>query len=259
MCLIISQPKGASIPAEFVTNGIERNPDGWGVMSSHKGRIHYAKGTNADDFPGALADLPGKEKHIHFRYATHGVKDATNCHPFPILDSKYCVMHNGIIDTPIRDKSKSDTWHFCEDVLAPMLARKPGDFGKPAFESAVSTLVGAGNKLVILRRDGATVTVNKKQGVIKSGLWLSNAYSVEPVLPLWKESWGKGKSGSYSRFDELDVEIPDDLLRLEEYSREEIADMCAVDPDGMAELIERFLDQWNSWDADGEASAMDCR
>jgi predicted glutamine amidotransferase len=55
----------------------------------------------------------------HARYATHGVRNEDNCHPFQVGDDTDTVLaHNGVLDTFIgKDDKRSDTRIFAEDTL----------------------------------------------------------------------------------------------------------------------------------------------
>lgn len=178
MCLIIHRHDATPINSALITSGIDNNPDGWGIMAAQNGRIVTVKGMDNDAFEehlNAFGDIP---LSIHFRWATHGTKNEDNCHPFTILGGAYAVMHNGIIPIECKDKSRSDTYHFVNDVLAPMLAHDPGAFGTPEFSRLVGSIIGAGNKLVILRADGESIIVNESSGLWHDGLWLSNGNSL---------------------------------------------------------------------------------
>lgn len=179
MCLIIDRPAGTQIPEKLISRGLSLNSDGWGIMASVGGQIMTAKGLQPKKFRKALKAFKNAPLTVHFRYTTHGGTSLANCHPFPILNGAYAVMHNGIIShAPELDPSRSDTWHFCEHILAPMLATYPEKFGTADLEHILSRLIGTGNKLVILRRDGLRQIINPKQGIEWEGLWLSNSYSL---------------------------------------------------------------------------------
>lgn len=182
MCLIIDRPGGVPIPDDILFAGLEENPDGWGIMLRERKQITCFHGMDPDDFLETY-DYCGEEAHlsIHFRWATHGTKGVHNCHPFEILGGKYAVMHNGIIPIKQRWEHMSDTWHFCNDVLTPLLHRHPRAFGKAVLRDHIEKLVGSRNKLVILREDGARMFTNQQAGTEYEGLWLSNA------APLWRK------------------------------------------------------------------------
>ena len=88
-------------------------------------------------------------------------------------------MLNGVLArVPTIDREKSDTWHFAEYVLGPMLSGRPELFGTRELVATLSAIIGTGNKLVVLRDDGASMIVNRDRGVKHEGLWLSNAHSL---------------------------------------------------------------------------------
>lgn len=173
MCLIIHNPKGLAIPDDVLTGGIQYNSDGWGIMASQGGRLRIERGLDEQEFFHVLKDFSGPVA-VHFRWATHGDKTVDNVHPFEILGGEYAVMHNGTIDLPQRDKKYSDTWHFCHDILTPLLKNDPGLFGTGYFEEMLRAIVGWNNKLVIMRHDGKSMVVNKKEGAEEGGIWLSS-------------------------------------------------------------------------------------
>lgn len=178
MCLIIHRDDNTAINPTLLAQGIADNPHGWGIMTTVNGRIHTLRGMDAKEFFPALDALDGLPMSIHFRYATHGAKGIDNCHPFDILGGAYSVMHNGIIDVPLADKNRSDTYHFAHHVLAPILAHDPGAFGSAFLAKLLGSIIGYGNKLVILRADGEAMIVNEDEGCWHDGLWLSNRHSL---------------------------------------------------------------------------------
>jgi hypothetical protein len=182
MCLIIHRENvGTIIPASYLKNGIEANADGWGIMFAESGVIKTVKGLKTTKFFKAISALGDRPLTIHFRFATHGAKNVANAHPFTILDNSYAVMHNGMIAGKRHDEKMSDTYHFANYVLAPILHASPDIFEHPEFAESIGKMVGPGNKLVITRADGATRIVNEHCGSVRAGLWLSNIHSVEPV------------------------------------------------------------------------------
>ncbi len=224
MCLIIHRPIGVEIPESILSSGMRANPDGWGIVAGR----YSSKGLDASRFWDAYDASGDAELFIHFRFATHGSISLDNCHPFKILRGRYHVLHNGIIDIPIVDKARSDTWHYAHSVLAPALKSDPSLFSDPAFSNEVARQIGA-SKLVIVRNDGESVIVNRAMGADHDGLWLSNTHS----LPYARSPW----------MDNLadDVWTLDDLRSLAD---SEISELCQSDPDLIASLIRERLD----WD-----------
>jgi predicted glutamine amidotransferase len=109
---------------------IARNPDGFGVMYREKGRVKVIKslGSNSEKFQ-IFAKIRHKDFWaMHARIRTHGAIDETNCHPYKILSKDegdaidLYLMHNGTIaKAPTTDSTKSDTWHYVEHVLKPLV------------------------------------------------------------------------------------------------------------------------------------------
>jgi hypothetical protein len=214
MCLIIDRPQGVAIPRALLTNAISDNPDGWGIMLARRGRLETHRGLDAPAFFTTLDELGDDPLTIHFRWATHGLKDLDNCHPFPVCGGAFALMHNGVIgDAPEFDASRSDTWHFAHYLLEPMLLGRPDWFGKPELEQTLGSLVGGGNKLVILRADGETSIVNRKAGTEWEGLWLSNSSSIPGKKPwLSAATWARSRARDVQPISLSDLSDDDFVL-----------------------------------------------
>jgi hypothetical protein len=185
MCLIIDRQQGAELNEDVLRRAIRTNSDGWGIMLAHNGEIHTKRGMVAERFFRALPRYGASPLTIHFRWATHGTKDVQNTHPYVICGGRYAVMHNGVLNhAPEHDKNKSDTWNFAHYVLAPILTANEDSFGKPELLHTLEALAGFGNKLVILRSDGASMRVNEKAGTERPGLWYSNSHSLWEPAPI---------------------------------------------------------------------------
>ncbi len=282
MCLIINRPEGGIIPPHYLTHASQRNPDGWGVMWASGGKVKTVRGMHANKLAKAIASAGDGPLSVHLRFATHGTKNVDNCHPFTFAAGRYAVMHNGILASiPTVDKTRSDTWHFAHHVLEPMLLAAPELFDSPRFAPMLGAMIGDGNKLVILRADGAEVIVNRHVGEddTKTGLWLSNTYSIAPPITFsftskapgaitrtsdnWAYSESKWKGSSYAswRDDELsDVPLLDetqeavaepsrastdhvyDIWDCQDVERDDLIELCAAEPDMMADIIISALD-----------------
>lgn len=277
MCLIIDRPTATTISDDLLWFGMTDNPHGWGIMRAAGGKIQVQRGMDEADFWPAYKRVGKAPCAIHFRFATHGTKDLDNCHPFPLYGGHYALMHNGIIDMPVIDKSRSDTWHFGHYVLEPMLAARPELFGSEELTRVLASLIGPGNKLVILRADGASMVVNRSDGIDHEGLWLSNAHSLptHKVVSKWPDGtktdwyWDRIKGRSYSqssaredyfgRFADEDIDateesedsetdavasipsVPWTLDDFEGCSQEEILDYILENPQDTAGMIVDYL------------------
>ena len=114
---------------------------------------------------------------------THGDIDLDNCHPYPILNRlehgiDLWLMHNGILATGNKaDESKSDTWHYIEDYLKPMLSANPDFAFHSSFSEIVGDHIGSSNKFILMDNEGRQTIINQSAGVYWAGLWLSNTYA----------------------------------------------------------------------------------
>ncbi len=100
MCIAIYKPKGIAIKRSTLLNCNLNNPDGAGYMYVDEGKLHIKKGyfTFAEFWYDYSRDAEKYRKSpflIHFRIATSGLLDNTNCHPFRISKTTGFI-HNGI-------------------------------------------------------------------------------------------------------------------------------------------------------------------
>ncbi len=209
MCLAIYKPKGVQVARRYLRNGFENNPDGAGfAVCDGLGAVHVVKGfTDFKSFYAAFQPYENQTAIIHFRWATHGATDTENCHPFELIGGRFAVIHNGILNIACPNKEKSDTFHFAELVLTPMLARL--EFDAPALKYLIETSIGEYNKLVILRGDGAHVIYNEKKGHWNKGAWFSNedykvgrAHRIVSGLSATWQAWTAAKSADASTHEE---------------------------------------------------------
>jgi glutamine amidotransferase len=174
MCLAIYKPADTKPDWGAYRNGMAENPDGWGFAVIDNGELLTACGMGGfADFHHNFEPFSHCQSIIHFRWATHGTKDETNCHPFFVKD--LAVIHNGVIQIDTKsDAARSDTWHFVTKVVAPMYERDRDFFTHDDvifnMELAHST-----SKFVFLRQDGTVCIWNEEDGKhAADGHWYSN-------------------------------------------------------------------------------------
>ena len=187
MCLLVTQSASApTITSDWLVDMYSSNPDGVGVMYAKDNVLVVEKmlPTTASDFLEFYAKhIDGKDCAFHLRMKTHGAIDMTNCHPYPVLNRKQhgidlWLMHNGILHTDNKaDVTKSDTWHYINDYLRPMLHNNPDFAFHPSFIDIMGDHIGTSNKFVLMDNFGRTSTINKDSGVFWGGRWLSNTYA----------------------------------------------------------------------------------
>ena len=180
MCLLVNQPASTAFTPEFIEDVYRKNSDGFGVMYAEHGKVHVYKCLPRDakdmvDFYQAHAE--GRDCVWHARMQTHGDIDLDNCHPYRVTDDIW-LAHNGILSTGnASDKTKSDTWHFIRNVLAPALTANPDLMLDMDWQKFIGSMIGTGNKFGLVRADGKTVVINESSGVNFVGAWLSNTYA----------------------------------------------------------------------------------
>ncbi len=207
MCLIVDRPPGATIPDDHLRNGIDANPDGWGVMypgddpsgAPEVPGLVIRRGMTESGFWNAYRAVPPDVRlGIHFRWATHGARSVDNAHPFVHRGAAVAVMHNGVISVPCGDPARSDTYHYVSGVLGPWLVQYPD--GLNWADEIIAPHV-SGSRLLVFRADGSAVRVNGESGTVIDGIWYSNESSIRPepyrpsrwtgrLTPYRSDGWG---------------------------------------------------------------------
>ena len=155
MCIAIYKPAETAPDWEAYENGMDGNPDGWGFTAVIKGELTTRVGLGKfSQFKKTFEPYAtGNQCMVHFRYATHGLVNFANCHPFHVTPG-LAVIHNGIVSIePNVNKNMSDTWHFTELVLKPVAEKHPDFFLCPAIKFLAENAT-LGSKFVFLRADG---------------------------------------------------------------------------------------------------------
>lgn len=187
MCLIVNKPTDQAFFSNTkFKNACSTNADGLGIMFVEDGRVNVVKSMGkAYEKLQLFKSFKSKEKFaLHLRYATSGLESLDMCHPFEILNKDESgvdlwMMHNGVIyETTDYQSDASDTWHFVELYLKPMLQSDPTLIFNPNIQDMISKFIGTQNKLLFMDSNNEVVIINKKQGFDVDGCWLSNTYSV---------------------------------------------------------------------------------
>lgn len=190
MCLLTYMPDTVTLSYERARRASISNPDGFG-FAIHTGKsiltdhdMNFEK--LWDRFDKVRKREPGHAL-FHWRIATHGEVDTSNCHPFFVGDKTDSVVaHNGILPivVPYGDE-RSDTRLFAELVL-PSCGGVPRLDDKEFFGELCEW--ARGNKLVILSADPEAkydaYLVNETSGHWDTGVWWSNhsyeSYALKP-------------------------------------------------------------------------------
>ena len=172
MCLAIWKPGGKEVPERYLEEAFRINSDGCGFAAATDGGIMLQKGFfNYKKFLKAYRRFSKLPCLIHFRIATHGLTDLTNCHPFLFNEASFAAVHNGIINIKCSDIKRSDTWHFVKLVLEPL--SKVMDIRHPALRYLVESTISY-SKIAVMDASGDVMIFNEDKGNWKDGVWYSN-------------------------------------------------------------------------------------
>lgn len=206
MCLLVVQnERSPSLDDAWLKDFYSYNSDGVGLMFADPSGLQVEKILPKDenDFIQFYKDrIAGKNCAFHLRMRTHGDIDLLNCHPYEVLNKKehgldLWMMHNGILSTGnASDPSKSDTWHYIQKYLKPMLIKNPDYAFTQSFKDVIGCHITSSNKFVLMDDQGRQAIINQSSGVFWAGLWLSNTYawsasSNASKNPVGKKQWGK--------------------------------------------------------------------
>lgn len=182
MCLLIYKPKDVEIPYEYLLNAEESNPNGSGIAVADGKDIHIFKDPTwkAYELAAKLDTWKGHPALVHFRFSTHGSDTVANTHPM-MLPKKWAAAHNGIISNIECKEDESDTNAFLRKRIKPIVRRGMCLTNKRVVE-AISSTIGAHNKMAFLHADGRYSIANEESGHWHKGIWFSNTgYKSWPV------------------------------------------------------------------------------
>lgn len=179
MCILINHPANTNFSSDLLIDFFDYNSDGFGAMYAEEGKLVIIKtlGTPAEIEALYATELAHRDCVIHYRMKTHGDIDLDNCHPYRVTDDVW-LAHNGILSmgNPVY-KHKSDTWHFIEYVLRPILEANPNALFDDDFQEYLESMIGSSNKFALMHSSGKTIIINERAGVMHEGAWLSNTYA----------------------------------------------------------------------------------
>jgi len=183
MCLLVVCEPNSTPKASDLHAGACSNPHGFGFAIVADGQIISERSMSAKKSIARFIELreqyPSGYAMWHARYATHGVKNEQNCHPFMVGGSDLTYLaHNGMLDVSIEHGDRrSDTRVFAEDVL-------PKIGGVSALDDdTIWTMISkwaSGNKIAVLTLDPSAkhgfYLINENLGTWDDeGVWWSNA------------------------------------------------------------------------------------
>lgn len=193
MCIAITKQIGCDCPnMDTLKTCWDNNPDGAGFAFNLNGRVFIKKGfmtwtafKNAFEYWNKKVCFKSRGLLIHFRIATHGAKNETMTHPFPIVadegtlskpeySSPYAIIHNGIISltsTAIRGTGLSDTATFVKDYLTDIASYSDWFYNEKTM-TLIYNLIDS--KMAIINGKGEIIRTLGFEEEKDSGIFYSN-------------------------------------------------------------------------------------
>jgi hypothetical protein len=184
MCLLVVASPNSTPKRKDLECASCNNPHGFGFAVITPNGIVTGRGMSSKKvikrFLEVRKEFPDSYAMFHARYATHGVKNEENCHPFavPYSGGDTYLAHNGVLDINISaGDRRSDTRIFAEDTL-------PAMGGVTALDDdhvwAMVSKWSLGSKIVIFTLDPKAketcYIINEDAGHWDDdGMWWSNS------------------------------------------------------------------------------------
>ena len=183
MCILVVCKPDSTPSKEDLHNGACSNPHGFGFAIETPDGIISERSMSAKKSIARFLELreqyPEGYAMWHARYATHGVKNELNCHPFKVAgtDHDTYLAHNGVLDIHIpKGDKRSDTRIMAEELL-PRLGGVSALDDDYVYDMVSSW--SSGSKVVIMTRDPKAkygiYIINEDLGSWDEyGIWWSN-------------------------------------------------------------------------------------
>jgi len=155
MCVIIQGNK-KDITDQILETCFVSNKDGFGLMYIDKNnnliveklytkKLSKIKKVFKKHLPNIISNVA-----LHFRFTTVGTTNNFNSHPFKVLEKSkgdlydLSLMHNSPAISRLEiDKTKSDTFHFVEYYLKPILKANPYLIDNKTFIDDLAKIINA--------------------------------------------------------------------------------------------------------------------
>lgn len=188
MCIAILNTAG-TIKQKTFKHCWDNNPDGGGIAYPKDGKIKIIKEMKSynefyKQYKTVREENPKVNILIHFRIATHGKINETNCHPF-LVNKSLGFIHNGMIYGKGLSVSNefSDTYLFNQTILKTL----PQNFLKnEAILKLLEEYIGY-SKIVFLDGKNNWAILNEESGHWNGNNWFSNDSYKEKVKPVYSD------------------------------------------------------------------------
>jgi len=182
MCLLVVCNPNSTPSKDELTTGACKNPHGFGFAIDTGSGIISERSMSAKKSIARFLELreqyPNGYAMWHARYATHGVKNELNCHPFKVSgEHDTYLAHNGVLDILIpKGDRRSDTRIMAEELLPRLggVSALDDDYVYDMISSWSN-----GNKIAVMTNDPSAqykiYIINESAGSWDSnGIWWSN-------------------------------------------------------------------------------------
>lgn len=182
MCLLVVCNPNSTPSKDELTTGACKNPHGFGFAIDTGAGIISERSMSAKKSIARFLELreqyPNGYAMWHARYATHGVKNELNCHPFKVVgEHDTYLAHNGVLDIHIpKGDKRSDTRIMAEELLPRLggVSALDDDYVYDMISSWAS-----GSKVAVMTNDPSAqykiYIINENLGSWDdNGVWWSN-------------------------------------------------------------------------------------
>jgi hypothetical protein len=186
MCLIILANDVKSLDYKDLQTAYDRNKNGFGVMYLDKkenfisGKFVPKNFTELKNFFNEHKQNTNNPMALHFRFTTEGKTNTKNCHPFISFKNEkrtIGLMHNGArLPIPLIYPKCSDTWHYNEHYLKPLLKHNPNLILKKDFQDQLQDHIEQDKFLFLDSMTRKFIIINENLGNYKGANWFSNDY-----------------------------------------------------------------------------------
>ena len=189
MCLLVVCNPNSTPSKDDLKMGACKNPHGFGFAIDTGSGIISERSMSAKKSIARFLELreqyPNGYAMWHARFATHGVKNELNCHPFKVVgEHDTYLAHNGVLDIHIpKSDKRSDTRIMAEELLPRLggVSALDDDYVYDMISSWAS-----GNKVVVMTNDPRAqykiYIINESLGSWDdNGIWWSNN-SYKPII-----------------------------------------------------------------------------
>ena len=189
MCLLVVCNPNSTPSKDDLSMGACKNPHGFGFAIDTGAGIISERSMSAKKSIARFLELreqyPNGYAMWHARYATHGVKNELNCHPFKVVgEHDTYLAHNGVLDIHIpKGDKRSDTRIMAEELLPRLggVSALDDDYVYDMISSWAS-----GSKVAIMTNDPSAqykiYIINESLGSWDdNGVWWSNN-SHKPIV-----------------------------------------------------------------------------